>query len=111
MKKRIHFRYCGLLILCLLLLASCDSQSDEDTNEITATFRPIPSGEVVPDYEMQALGTISISKDQAVPLSRLPHRSFSIADDETKAAPNPRLTAVFIASIEFNFIITLNCLV
>ena len=70
-----------MLILCLLLLASCDSQSDEDTNEITATFRPIPSGEVVPDYEMQALGTISISKDQAVPLSRFPHRSFSIADD------------------------------
>ena len=31
--------------------------------------------------------------------------------DETNAAPNPRLTAVLIASIEFNSIITLNCLV
>ena len=28
--------------------------------------------------------------------------SFSIADEETKATPKPRLTAVLIASIEFN---------
>ena len=37
--------------------------------------------------------------------------SFSIAEDDTKAAPKPRLTAVFMASIEFSSIITLNCLV
>jgi hypothetical protein len=35
--------------------------------------------------------------------------SFSIAEDETKAAPNPKLTAVLIPSIEFNCII-FNCL-
>ena len=34
--------------------------------------------------------------------------SFSIADDETKAAPSPKLTAVLIASIEFNSISILN---
>ncbi len=81
MKKRFHLKYFSLSVLCLLLLVSCDSQSDDDTNEITATFRPLPSGEVVPDYERPALGMISVSKDQAVPLSRFPHRSFSIADD------------------------------
>ena len=31
--------------------------------------------------------------------------SFSIADDETNAAPKPRLTAVLIPSIEFNCIL------
>ena len=37
--------------------------------------------------------------------------SFSIADDETKAAPKPKLTAVLIPSIEFNCKIVFNCLV
>ena len=34
--------------------------------------------------------------------------SFSIEDDETKAAPNPKLTAVLIPSIEFSCRIVLN---
>ena len=37
--------------------------------------------------------------------------SFSIADDETNAAPKPKLTAVLIASIEFNCKIVFNCFV
>ena len=37
--------------------------------------------------------------------------SFSIAEDDTKAAPNPKLTAVLIPSIEFNCKIVFNCLV
>jgi hypothetical protein len=37
--------------------------------------------------------------------------SFSIAEDDKNAAPNPKLTAVLIPSIEFNCKIVFNCLV
>ena len=37
--------------------------------------------------------------------------SFSIAEEETKAAPKPKLTAVLILSMEFNCKIVRSCLV
>ena len=37
--------------------------------------------------------------------------SFSIDEDDTKAAPNPKLTAVLIPSIEFNCKIVRNSFV